>query len=243
MWIVLDFYEIEAFKYSLLCQDSLSPDELEQDDDPTQLSRQDFHLSPKDQWENNGILEHLITWSASGRTSLLWIGGSSGNQDSWVTDFSLDMIQAFQIQSPTLLYALCDNLSSARFFTSRTLVRSLIIRLLNIHPNLAYQNPDLCNQRRFARAKTFKQLWNIFSALAIQVPELFIMVDRVEQCRPNEDADLSNHLLTSLMELAKGEQRISVIITSIYDPPDGFEDHGMTSVYIDTGKRARQRYR
>ena len=220
----------------------MSPDEFEQGDDPTRFSRQDFHLSPKDQWENNGILEHLITWSASGRNSLLWIGGSSGNQDSWVTDFSLDMIQAFQTQSSTLLYALCGNLSSARFFTPCTLVTSLIMRVLNIHPSLAYQNPDICNQRRFVRAKTFNQLWCIFLELAVQIPELFIIVDRVEQCRPNQDANLSSHLLPNLMELAKGERRISVIVTSVYDPPEGFGDHDLTSVYIDTGKRARRRH-
>ena len=173
----------------------MSPNELEQDDDPALLSRQDFHLSPKDQWENNGILEHLTAWSASGSNSLIWIGGSSGNQDSWVTDFSLDMIQAFQVQSSTLLYALCNNLSSARFFTPCTLVTSLIVRLLCAHPNLAYQNPELCNQHRFAHGKTFKQLWTIFMTLAVQVPELFIVVDRIEQCRTDEDADLSNQLL------------------------------------------------
>ena len=235
------FLEIEAFKYALSLRQVLSSDEINPQESFVISSRGDLQLSPKDRWENNGILDDLLSWSMSGRNSLFWIGGSSGNQDSWVTDFSLDMIQAFQAQSPILLYALCNNLPSSQFLTPRSLIKSLITQLLTSHPNLAFQNPELCNQHRFAAATTFGQLWSIFVKLAIEVPELFIVVDRVEQCRVDEDADLSHQLLPSLVELAGEGGHVSVIVTSIYDPPDGFGEERLKSVYIDTGKRAKRR--
>ena len=66
-------------------------------------------MPQKDRWEDNGLLTHLLNWSSLHHPNLLWIAGQSGNQDSWVTDFSHDLIRAMESQDVLMLFVLCRN--------------------------------------------------------------------------------------------------------------------------------------
>ena len=233
--------EFDAFRYTLLLRQSLLPDNVDHDEDYHKARSQKIELSPKDQWEENGILDVLLEWSYTGRDTLLWIGGASGSRDSWVTQLSLDMIDAFQGQGPTLIHTFCNSPSSVDSLTPRCLLKGLIVQLLTHHPNLAFQNPQLFNEYRFHNATTFHQLWKIFSQLVERVEELFIIIDRVEEIRLEEDENLSDHLLPSLVDLAYKTPTVSIIVTSVYEPPEVLEGERLTHVYIDTGKRPKQR--
>ena len=199
-----------------------------------------FHLSPKDHWENNGILKDIFAWSQHGRDQLLWIGGRSGNQESWVTELSADIVQAMQPQLVSLLYVFCNQPNSERL-TAIGLLRRLLVQLLDLHPRLAYRQPELCNTWRFQRAVTFSQLWRIFEQLAASIPSLFIIIDRVEECQVDEQADLSHHLLPSLIGFANTWKEVSIIVTSFYDPPEKVLDLPFCKAYIDTSKKSKWR--
>jgi hypothetical protein len=206
----------------------------------TRLGSRGFRLSQKDHWENNGILEDLMTWSqGADHSSLLWIGGKSGSQDSWVTELSLDIVEALLPQQLTILYVFCsDMLELSNDPTPRDLVRNLISQFLDLHPELAFTNTVYYNERRFRKAKTFSSIWQIFENLLMSVPNVFIIIDRVEECAVDDDADLTNHFLPSLASLLRRAPESRAIVTSIFEPPEELSDNSngrtLDSAYIDT---------
>ena len=120
-------------------------------------------------------------------------------------------------------------------------MRKLLVQLLDLHPEIAYDAPEICNTWRFQKAVTFRQTWRIFEQLASRIPNLFIVIDRIEECEADEEADLVHQLLPTLIEWAEGNASASVIVTSIYDPPDEVQDLRIFESYIDTTKRALRR--
>lgn len=218
-------------------------------EDLVRARSQDFSLTPKDTWDENGVLQELVVWSSSGCRTLLWIGGSSGNQDSWITPFALDMIEAFSTQELTLLYTLCNNTADIRFLTPSTLIKKLISQLLSQHPQLAFQHPRLFNEYRFRNATNFDRLWSIFAQLATLTREIFLIIDRIEKVLPDEDGDVQDKLIPRLLELAARStstgtdcDRVSIIVTSTLEAPEDISDDArLSEVYIDTGKRPRKR--
>jgi len=169
------------------------------------------------------------------------VGGQSGNQDTWVTELSADIVQALKPQLLTLLYIFCDS-SSKEALTPIRLIKGLIVQLLALHPKLAYQNPSVYTIPRFKKMVTFRQVWRIFEQLASQVPRLFIIIDRIEECEADEQADLKNNLLPSLIDFIDRSDSVSVVVTSIFDPPLELRDStALQDIYIDTGKRPKKR--
>lgn len=199
----------------------------------TRLASYNFRLSPKDHWDNNGVLNDLLEWShGSGHDPVLWIGGSSGNQDTWVTELSVDIGQALRPQLKTVIFVFCSDLAQVSFtFTPVALVRILVGQLLEIHPELAYNDAVYYSASRLRNAKTFWTMWHIFERLVTDISNVFIVIDRIEECTVNDDADLKNDFLPALLGLLKETPGSRAIITSIYEQPgEELSDH----IYIDT---------
>lgn len=197
------------------------------------LASYDFRLSPKDHWDNNGILDDLLKWSHdSGHDPILWIGGSSGNQDTWVTELSVDIGQALRPQLKTVLFVFCSDLvQAASTFTPAALVRILVGQLLEIHPELAYNDAVYYSASRLRNATTFWSMWHIFERLVTDISNVFIVIDRIEECTVDDDADLKNDFLPALLGLLQETPGSRAIITSIYKPP---EENLLENIYIDT---------
>jgi hypothetical protein len=238
----LETFKFEMQRYSQELIDSLTPEGQDSQEQLAMVLYRGFALSPKDHWEENGILDKLLMWSNSNRRTLLWIGGSSGNQDPWVTELSADLIQALQTQQLTLAYVFCND-NSIPALTPVQLLKSLVAQLLTACPQLAYEHCEIFSPRNFKRAVTFRQIWRIFEQLASKVPDLFIIVDRVEGCQPDELADVNSDLMPALVEFAGNTGHVRVIVTSEYWPPNTILGHAaLEDVYIDTEKRpARKR--
>lgn len=232
----IDLLHFEAVTHARSLQEALRASGRDAEDEFDAILSMEFHLSQKDHWENNGVLLDLFDWSQNERDQLLWIGGTSGNQHTWVTEFSADIVQALQPQLVTLLYVFCDHPDRERL-TAMGLVRHLIVQLLNLHPELAYQRPEICNTWSVQKAATFRQLWHIFQQLAASISNLFIVIDRVEECLADEQGDLVNHLLPSLITLAHSLQDVSVLITSTTVAPMQIQGFPFYQIYIDTSNR------
>ncbi|KAK8001641.1 hypothetical protein PG991_013863 [Apiospora marii] len=212
-----------------------SPDALYWDPDEafSRLTRRGFRLSPKDHWDNNGVLVKLVHWSQT-RCPLLWIGGQSGNQDPWVTELSLDIVQALLPQQITVLYVFCSDVASASAsFTPADLVRILIAQLLRIHPQLAYEHPLSYSALRFQNASRFEDLWEILEELASSLAGIYIVIDRIEECGFDDDADLKTDLLPSLARLVHGINESRAIVTSTYEVPSEAFDEDLEGVVDD----------
>jgi hypothetical protein len=227
-------------KNSRALQDILLAEGYDAEDELDIITHRQHQLSQKDHWENNGVLNDIFTWSEEGRDAILWVGGSSGNQDTWVTQLSADIITALQPQLITVLFVFCKERGNQPL-TPLGLVRRLIVQLLNLHPELAYQHPESCNLSKFQKSVSFGQTWRIFEALTSEVQNLFIIIDRVEECEADDQADLVHHLLPRLMDFGKRNENASVIVTSIFNPPDEVAELQMYASYIDTGKRPNRR--
>lgn len=224
-------------RYTHQLTDAISPEGWDSEQQLALILRRGFCLSPKDRWEENGILDKLLAWSTNEKASLLWIGGSSGNQDPWVTELSTDMVQALQAQLLTLTYVFCSD-NPSQNLTPIRLLKGLIVQMLTLNPLLAYQHPEIYNPENFKRALSFGQVWRIFEQLALKIPNLFIIIDRVEECQVDELADLNTNLLPSLVELAGKTDHVRIIITSVFYPPDTLRGNvALEDIYIDTGKK------
>ena len=249
---LLEFRSVKnalSLRQIILTSASTSTSDDPDKEDLRSTQSKNFSLSPKDGWDGNGILEHLLAWSSSDHRTLLWVGGRSGNQDPWVTPFTLDMIKAFRTQEVVLLYALCNNTATTRFLTPNTLLRRLISQLLDHDPRLAFQNPRLFNKYIFQNATSFDRLWSIFVQLIELVREVFIVIDRIEEVRHDEDGYVQDMLIPELLKLASSEHFerqqggcVGVIITSAQEAPaDISGDRRLYEVWIDTGKRPKDR--
>jgi len=227
-------------KHSRALQDLLLAEGYDAEEELEIITGRQYQLSQKDHWENNGVLNDILRWSQKGRDALLWVGGSSGNQDTWVTELSADTIIALQPQLVTMLFVFCTQRGNQPI-TPLGLVRRLIVQLLDKHPELAYQNPETCSLSKFQKSVSFWQTWRIFETLATGVQNLFLIIDRIEECEADEQADLVHQLLPRLIEFGRGNENVSVIVTSIYNPPDEAAEFLLYATYIDTSKRAGRR--
>jgi len=163
-----------------------------------------------------------------------------------VTELSLDIVQALIPQQVNVLYVFCSEMEpSLDGQGPRDLVKSLIVQLLRLQPQVAYNEPLYFRADRFQRAKTFAEVWEIFEYLVLSISDVFLVIDRIEECVSNDDVGLEDSLLPCLAALLQLAVRSRAIVTSIYEAPRGLL-HGMPegyldSIYIDTGATKRLR--
>jgi hypothetical protein len=241
-------YNFQAFNHCLALIEVLLPTASTADEQLSLVREHHFDLSPKDHWyENGGVLKVLEDWSAYGRVELLWIGGRTGNRDTWITEMSIDLIDALQMQDLTLLHTFCDIAEEP--ITVTTLIKQLIAQLLDRHPDIPFRQPKKYNIRRFQRATTFKRCWAIFEALVSELKSsVFIVIDRIDDCDVDSGsdgggyADLSHDLMPYLMGLASEAEHVSIIVTSTEEPPETLVgEEELRHFYRDTRKSRGKR--
>ncbi|KIW97684.1 uncharacterized protein Z519_01268 [Cladophialophora bantiana CBS 173.52] len=182
----------------------------------------EFRLSPKEHWEVNGMLDYLQEWYQLEPASILAIFGPAEDRDTWVTEFSMDMIQAFQVQDVLVASAMCDR-PADQIFTPTMVIRKLICQLLEQMPELTIEAPDIFNLRVFRKTINFHQACRLFSSVVARLTTPFaIIVDRIDCCEADiDDSDQSQDLVGFLSEvLAEHEKRVKIIITSAEEPPE-----------------------
>ena len=179
-----------------------------------------FRLSPKDRWEANSILLYLTFWTRLSAKSILWISAPTSNRDTWVTDFSLDVIRTSLAQDVLLSFVLCDRPGGASY-TDTQLVKRLICRIIEKQPTLAVESPELFDEKLFQRTETFEQVWRVFGRIVATIEPLFIIIDRLDLCQMEFRSDEGETLLTRLSELVeRNPKSLKIIVTSAEpDPP------------------------
>ncbi|KAK6369562.1 hypothetical protein LTS17_009468 [Exophiala oligosperma] len=172
-----------------------------------------FRTSPKDHWEVNGVLEYLEAWSSLPHASILAIFGPTRGRDSWVTEFALDTIQAFQVQNELVTFVLCDR-SRVKQYSPKTLIKILICQILEQRPTLVLEEPDLFTLHHCQSAVELNQLCNLLGRMISRIDRIAIIIDRIESCRQdqgNEKDEIFEFLVGIVEILGKGAK---IIITS-----------------------------
>jgi hypothetical protein len=236
--------DVQIIEHANSLRSLLDPDDQDAQDETMHYKDMNHHLSPRDGWRENGILEEIEFWVKSEENHVLWASGSCGpNHDSWVTPFALDMIDAMRSQAAPLIYILCD---ANETMTAHLLCTQLICRALDQMPTMILQDPRVFNARRFraaAAARSYAKIWNIFEELIMRVDYLFIIVDRIDRIfEGEEDEDEARAFMTKLLKLvSKAPDRVRFILTSIEKPANYVDNDEAFAVvqdsHIDTGRR------
>lgn len=216
--------------------DILLPQSNSTEEDLERAIERETRLSQKDRWENNGATHLLQRWSLQRRQTLLWIAGRCGNQDTWVTDLSVDIIQAMKGQEMVILFVLCSD-SMTGPLKSITIVKRFIAQLLEQRPDLVFRHPKICNARIFRQAVTIKRVWKIFETLIKECKESLIIIDRIDQALDDETTQVDFDLLPRLIDLSAQYSAIDVIASSLYAPHEQVDIESndlITKIMIDT---------
>ena len=231
--------EAQASQYVHQLADHILPDGIDPQIEAGSFANSGNGLSARDHWDDNGVLEDLYLWSKNYQNLLFWVGGTSGNQNTWVTEFAYDFISALQTQQVNLLFAFCD---LSEMVTPTLIVRKLIYQILMSQSKLVFKHSSALNIRRCRQAKTFEALWDIFGLLLTKLsPDpVIIVLDRIEKCGPSQE--LESLLLRGIVDLVRSNPNVHIIVTSIYEPPPRIKAE-IHYTYIDTGKPVRKRGR
>ena len=208
------------------------------------------NLSPRDHWENNGVLAPLSDWSShslSMESSLLWIGGASGNQDSWVTELSADIVEAITKQSlhVVLVYVFFDSIEGYKL-TTQDFLRLLIARIIQQRPMLVLEVPELLNPRLLRQEGSVEMHWQVLETLLFNLNAAFLVIDRIDAASSDQSGRAaSENIVPKLMELvSRLLGRLRVIVTSRERPPAAMEHHPrLSSIWRDTAKKPAKRDR
>lgn len=210
-----------------------------------------FLLAPKDHWEVNGILDYLEAWIdlSESDPSILVIFGPSKNRDTWVTEFSLDMVQACKLQGDLVASAMCERPDN-QTFTPTTVIKKLICQLLERNSRLIIEALDILNIRTFRRVRGFDHACFLFESLVARLTmslSLTIIIDRIDCCEVDKlNADECQKLVEFLSGLVRSypQQRLKVIITSGDDLPEGESlppELAISTCKIASGRRPLRR--
>lgn len=243
--INLDITTFHAKSYAQTLRHEVYPNVASASSELRQLAAYDFKISPKDHWDQNGVLNYFSKWSDTGREAAFWVGGRSGNQEPWVTEMSVDLIRALESQEKTTVYVFCDGIHGA--LTPSVLAQRLIVQLLESFPLLAFHNPEIFNTTKLNKAQTFVQLWSICQMLVDQAGEVFVVIDRIDKCKPEDGAGVEDIVLPYLVQLTKSCPQVSVVLTADRNPPLSLQvDKNLQSVWISAerppGKRNDKKY-
>lgn len=199
-----------------------------------------FHISAKDHWSGNGILPKILEWQESHSESVLWVSSPHLGRDSWLTQFSLDLIHAAQTEEHGLTFAMCDR--PQNHWTFLSLMKQLICQAIYNHPQVLSEASALFNPRIFKKATTVEKVLRIFYELVEKFDSFLVIIDRIDLCNRVEQGWDGSEMLQQLSALAKARpEKLKVIITSAESIPDNFFGNlSVSLVKIDLRKKKRQ---
>ena len=157
-------------------------------------------------------------WTGSDSSSLLWIDGFANIQATkWTTEFSIDVLLGIERQSSTALFYFGDlatndvaDSTSGTSASSKAIIHSFIIQLLNQHPYLAGSHAQWLTPQRWIEARrSTKAAWIILhyllNSLAAEVRVVYIVIDSIDSL-----STVNNHSC----DLQPLLRRLSGLVTS-----------------------------
>ena len=209
---------LQIRQHNSLVMNALLPLYVTMDKEIQHWKGHQFRTSPKDHWEVNGVLDYLKAWNSLPHASILAIFGPTRGRDSWVTEFALDTIQAFQVQNELVTFVMCGR-SGVNQYAPVTLVKILICQILEQQPTLILEEPGLFTLHNIQSAVELNQLCNLLGRIISKIDRIAIIVDRIECCHQgesNENDEFFEFLLGIVGILGKGAK---IIITSTNSIP------------------------
>lgn len=215
---------VQTIQWSGELIDTLLPGTRSEWEETTMWEQREFHMAPKDHWEVNGILDFFKEWKSLPVPSILAIFEPSLDRDTWVTEFSMDLVQACKLQGELVASAMCD-MPDVQPFTPTIVIKRLICQLLEQYPQLIVAAPGVLNVRACRSVQGFDHASSLFkSVLASLTRSLTVIIDRIDCCEIDAtDINDSQDLVEFLSQLVESypPHRFKVIITTGDDLPKG----------------------
>ncbi|KAH9206634.1 hypothetical protein DL95DRAFT_469430 [Leptodontidium sp. 2 PMI_412] len=228
--------------------ESLLPDTPTSSEEIIMARNRHSNLSQKDRWENNGILQPLSIWSAASTTSdtsVLWIGGQTGQKDTWVTELSVDIVQALRCQdiNMTLAHIFFD-IIPGKVTTATDFIKLVIVRIIEQRPELIMELPRLLNTRSLRQSSNFLACWGIFEQIVMRLDTTLLILDRIDVSgQSTTDSSTIELILPRLLDVvSRMAGKLRIVITSTKKPPIAYKRHpNLSSLWLDTGIRPMKR--
>lgn len=201
-----------------------------------------FSTDPRDHWSHNGILPCIVKWRELPFNSILWVSSESHSRQSWMTEFSLDLIGVSRSQRQMTTFALCNRPQRVRW-TPETLLKQLICRFLHLNPALAIEEPELFNGRVVRRASNFASKFRLLESIIAGLDSLLILIDRMDLCQRDSNSTDGQNVLQVYSKLAKNYKTFKFIIMSSGSvDTEGLSRLGVSLAIINTRRRPHRRY-
>ncbi|KAK4185253.1 hypothetical protein QBC35DRAFT_525033 [Podospora australis] len=144
-----------------------------------------FSTALRDHWSQNGILNCLEDWrmtcDTSESNSILSISSQGNGRQSWMTEFSVDLVRVCQSQGQLVTFAFCDRPRGVKW-TPKQLLMQLITQLLHQHPRLAVLHPSCFTSRAFRRTTSYQAAVQLFRSVLSLLDTAVIISDRLDLC-------------------------------------------------------------
>jgi hypothetical protein len=192
-------------------------------------------------------------WLSKYPRPLLWIGGRQNRRRvSWVSSFTLDLVEALEMERTVqVVYILCNGGQENVPIGPLHVFRRAIMELLKVYPELVLvpENLDKLSVQRFQAVRespeaAYKILVDILKMVDVQCQkdekELFLLMDRVDVVLMKENAHGRQRFLKALTQLNVEYKTLRVLLTSqlpveeIEFTTGGKDD--LMEVWVDTTK-------
>jgi hypothetical protein len=246
-----DIAKIEAIKYTHQISKILSHKCLNQEDGKRLIHQQAKELTPRERWENNLSEIQAPGWLIRSPRPILWIGGRQNKRGiSWVSSFSLDFIEAVEIERATsIAYVLCQNGSDAEPPTPVHVFIEAILQILKVHPDILTvpTNVEKLSFQRFENIgdspeTAFQVLVDILRMVNDKCQrenmETFLLIDRVDIALSRLNFPGTQRFLRALQQLLQEFETLRIILTGqcraqeISASLDGRDQ--MMEIWVDT---------
>lgn len=249
---MLDISQIEAIKYTHQISNILYHRCLNQEIPKLLIRQQSKGLAPRERWEHNVSEIQAPSWLVGTYRPLLWIGGRQNQKCiSWVSSFSLDFIEAIQMnRAATIVYVLCNSGPDSESPTPLQIFSEVILQILQVQPEILTMPQNLLRlplQRfediRESPEMAYKILADILQMVdekcRLEGTEMFLLIDRVDIPLSARNTP-SRRFLQALQQLVKEYETLRIVLTSQCRPQeidsllDGKDQ--IMEIWVDTTK-------
>ncbi|KAJ3521898.1 hypothetical protein NM208_g13090 [Fusarium decemcellulare] len=140
-----------------------------------------FNSAMRDHWSQNGILPLIAEWRGlcESQNSIFWASSQNNGRQSWLTEFSINLIHLSRSQGQLVSFGMCDRPGGLKW-TPKQLLKQLICQLLNDIPKLTVLDPAVFNLRSFRRATSFNSILKILHSAVGILGSVIIVIDRLD---------------------------------------------------------------
>jgi hypothetical protein len=221
-----DIAQIEAIKYAHQISKALSHKRLDQENGRNLIQQQAKKLTPRERWEHNVSEIQAPGWLGRNPRPMLWIGGRQNKFGiSWVSSFSLDFIEAVEMERATpIVYVLCSKGPEEEPPAPVHIFTEAILQMLKVHRDILTvpRNLEQLSLQRFEEIggspeAAFQILVDILRMVNEKCQrentEAFLLVDRVDVALSRQNPVVTQRFLRALQQLIQEFETLRIILT------------------------------